>query len=61
MKRIILIATILLTFGAINAQNHIITYDGSSSGGSGLFTIVGSNIMTYDGSSSGGIGIYTIW
>jgi hypothetical protein len=59
MKQFILMATLLLIFGASKAQNHIMTYDGSSSGGSGLFTIVGNNIMTYDGSSSGGKGLVT--
>ena len=53
-------ATILLTFGAVNAQNHIMTYDGTSSGGKGIYTIVGNNIMTYDGTSSGGKGVATI-
>jgi hypothetical protein len=28
-------ATMLLTFGAVNAQNHIMTYDGTSFGWSG--------------------------
>jgi hypothetical protein len=60
MKKFLFMATMLLTFGAVNAQNHIMTYDGSSSGGKGIYTKVGNNIMTYDGSSSGGEGVYTI-
>ena len=59
MKKLLILATMLLSFGFANAQNHIMTYDGTSSGGSGLFTIVGNNIMTYDGTSSGGKGIVT--
>ena len=39
-------ATMLLTFGAVNAQNHIMTYDGTSSGGHGHKTVCGAQPIT---------------
>lgn len=51
MKQLILFTTLLFSLGILNAQNQVMTYDGTSSGGKGVITISGNNFKTYDGTT----------